>query len=124
MKIKRTLVLSQARKVYGSKNQILVSMEELNELAAVLAKFPRYTDEAQAVTELYDKVLDEYADVMVVMDHVKNIFGLVDTDIEERMDAKTERLRRWLDASPTMLQTVRDRELVDRQITMFDPEGE
>ena len=38
-------VLEEARNTYGSKNQILVCMEELNELACVLAKYPRYDDE-------------------------------------------------------------------------------
>ena len=40
--------LEKARKTYGNKNQIMVCMEELCELACVLAKYPRYEDETKA----------------------------------------------------------------------------
>lgn len=103
------LNLDAARKSYGNKNQILVCMEELNELACVLAKYPRYADETKAIQELHDKVLDEVADVMVILNHVQNIFGLSDVEINERIYAKINRLRRWLLHSNSMQETVDDR---------------
>lgn len=46
--------LQQCRETYGDTAQILVSIEELNELACVLAKYPRYDDSKQARTELHE----------------------------------------------------------------------
>ena len=51
-------VLARARMTYGDTAQILVSNEELCELAAVCAKFPRYESPNKAREELYDKAVD------------------------------------------------------------------
>ena len=103
--------LQAARDTYGNSAQILVSNEELCELAAVCAKFPRYDSAEKARAELHDKAIDEVADVMIVLDHVVNIFGLRNTEILSRIDSKIERLSRWLKASDSMEQTTVDREV-------------
>lgn len=102
-------LLKRARETYGDFNQILVTIEELNELACVLAKFPRYEDKDKAIEVLQSKVLDEYADVMIVLNHVSQIFKLSDVMVEERMDAKLERLKRWLETNNSFEQTTKDR---------------
>lgn len=102
-------VLAQARKTYGNKNQILVCMEELNELACALAKYPRYEDESVARAELYDKVLDEVADVTVILQHVTKIFNISDDALDARINRKVARLLRWLTHSDKMQETVDDR---------------
>lgn len=109
MKVETSDVLQKAREVYGNKNQILVCMEELNELACVLAKFPRYEDENKATQELFDKVLDETADVYVILEHVKAIFGFTPQQVEDRKKKKLERVARWLTHSNSMQETVEDR---------------
>lgn len=107
----RLEVLQIARDTYGNTNQLMVSIEELNELSCVLAKYPRYEEHSKAVTELRDKVLDEVADVYVVLNHIVNIFELNCTEIDERMDKKVDRLRGWLRKSDSMEQTTIDREV-------------
>ena len=102
-------VLETARNVYGNKNQILVCIEELNELACVLAKLPRYEDEDEAREQLMDKALDEVADVMIILEHVQKIFNLTDEAIADRMMKKIERLDRWLKNSTSMQRTLEDR---------------
>lgn len=104
-------ILKDARDTYGNKNQILVCMEELNELACVLAKYPRYEDESKATLELYDKALDEVADVMIILDHVKNIFKISDEALDARISKKVSRLARWLLHSSSMQETVNDRKV-------------
>lgn len=104
-------LLKKARVTYGDKNQILVSMEELNELACVLAKYPRYDDSNKATLELHDKVLDEVADVMIVLNHIMSIFSLSDGEVNSRMLKKLGRLARWLDHSKSMQETVDDRKV-------------
>lgn len=111
-------LLKKARETYGDKNQILVSMEELNELACVLAKYPRYDDPNKATAELHDRVLDEVADVMVVLDHITSIFSLTDTEIHRRMLKKLDRLQRWLDHSESMQETVDDRKVEEEAIDL------
>lgn len=101
--------LAKARDVYGNKNQILVAIEELNELACVLAKFPRYDSEYEAQVDLHQKAVDEVADVEIILHHVKAIFSLNQEEIDVRKVAKVERVQRWLDNSTSMQRTVEDR---------------
>lgn len=102
-------ILEKARQTYGDTAQILVANEELCELAAVCAKYPRYENRAEAQEKLYVKALDEVADVIVVLDHIVSIFNLSEEDIENRVSAKIERLNRWLSSSSSMDYTTKDR---------------
>lgn len=116
-------VLKKARDTYGDTTQILVSVEELNELSCVCAKFPRYEDLDRARKELHNKAVDEVADVLIVLDHIINIFDLTPVDIGERVEAKVARMERWLNASTSQSQTMVDREVkLNRQISLFDKE--
>lgn len=107
----REEVLKRARDTYGNSNQILVAIEELSELASILAKFPRYDCPDIARTDLHDRVVDEVADVLIVLHHVKSIFKLDSKEVYDRVDAKILRLERWLDKSDSMNQTTLDREV-------------
>lgn len=102
-------VLHKARDTYGYRNQILVSIEELNELAAVLAKYPRYKRHDTALEALYNKVLSEVADVTIILDHVSKIFDLKPYEIEQEIAGKIERLYNWISKSDSLEQTTIDR---------------
>lgn len=104
-------ILKKARDTYGETNQILVSCEELTELAAVCAKYPRYTDREKAHNDLYTKALDEVADVLIVLDHVINIFDIKPHDLQQRINGKVSRLEHWMNTSSSMEQTTIDREV-------------
>lgn len=108
---KQREVLAKARETYGDTAQILVSTEELCELAAVCSKYPRYNTRERAQDELHDKAVDEVADVLIVLDHIINIFGLTPVDIGSRIEGKISRLNRWLNTSNNMEQTTLDREV-------------
>ena len=108
---KQREVLAKARETYGDTAQILVSNEELCELAAVCSKYPRYNTKEKAQDELHDKAVDEVADVLIVLDHVINIFGLTPVDIGDRIAGKVARLERWINTSNSMEQTTVDREV-------------
>ena len=107
------IVLKGLRTLYGDVAQILVSIEELNELACVLAKYPRYDNKAEAREKLHNKALDEVADVIVILDHVQNILGLNDSEIKQRIDKKMNRAERWLDSNNGFSQTLKDRKVDD-----------
>jgi hypothetical protein len=104
-------ILSDLRKTYGNTTQILVSNEELCELAAVCAKLPRYKDPKKARAELHSAAIDEVADVMIILDHVINIFQLKDEEIRKRIGGKLDRIVRWLAESSDQEQTTVDREV-------------
>jgi hypothetical protein len=107
-------ILSKLRELYGNNFQLMVCIEELNELACVLCKYPRYDDPEKAITELSGKVLDEYTDVDIILEHVKNIFRLTDEEIERHREAKIDRVKRWVDSgNQTPQQTLVDREVKD-----------
>lgn len=102
-------ILRKARETYGNRNQLMVSIEELNELACVLAKYPRYEDDTKATKELYDKALDEVADVYTILEHVKAIFNISEEALWRRRIAKTLRVNQWIQHSNSMTETVKDR---------------
>ena len=108
-------ILKKARDTYGNMNQILVSNEELCELASVCAKFPRYSSTEKAISALYSRAVDEVADVFIVLDHITEIFQLSDSDVKARVQAKLERLDRWLNMSDSMEQTTIDRVVVEQR---------
>lgn len=108
---KELSILAKARKVYGNKNQILVSIEELSELACVLAKYGRYEQHETAVVKLRDHVIDEMADVTVVMSLVQSIFGVTEQELSDRAALKIERLDRWMTSSESFEQTTIDRKV-------------
>lgn len=123
VKPKHREVLKKARDTYGDTTQILVSVEELNELSCVCAKFPRYEDPDRARKELHSKAVDEVADVLIVIDHIINIFDLTPVDIGERVEAKVARMERWLNASKSQSQTMVDRKVeLNHQTSLFEKE--
>lgn len=106
--IHRLLETAQAN--YGYANQVVVAIEELCELGAVLSKYPRYDFHDDAVKVLRDKVLEETADVIIVLRHIQMIFGIQPTEIEDMMDKKLNRLKRWLeDEDKSFQHTTEDR---------------
>ena len=121
-KIDDNQALRLARETYGNKNQIMVCIEELNELACVLAKYPRYDNEETAKAELRDKALDELADVYIVLEHAKSILGISNFSVENRAWLKLERMKRWLNSSTSMQQTIDDR-VVGEESTESSCEG-
>lgn len=107
-------VLQEIRDTYGNTTQILISNEELCELAAVCAKFPRYEDPAKAKEMLHSRAIDEVADVMIILDHIINIFELSREEVLSRIDGKIDRISRWLKASDSQEQTTIDRDVKEK----------
>ena len=91
-------LLETAQANYGYANQVVVAIEELCELGAVLAKYPRYDFHDDAVEALKDKVVEEVADVIIMMRHLQMIFGIQPQELDDMMDKKLNRLKRWLES--------------------------
>ena len=106
-------ILQKAQDTYGYPNQVNVAMEELAELIAALAKYPRYPDHTTAMEDkkFRDHVIEEVADVHIILQHLYMIFKLDPQEVEDVMDKKLQRLDRWLKTSEDFSHTMVDREL-------------
>lgn len=105
-------LLETAQATYGYANQVVVAIEELCELGAVLSKYPRYDFHDDALKALRDKVLEETADVIIMLRHIQMIFNIQPTEIEDMMDKKLNRLKRWLENDDKSFQhTTEDRDV-------------
>jgi NTP pyrophosphatase (non-canonical NTP hydrolase) len=103
-------LLKKAQETYGNKNQIVVSIEECCELAAILSKYVRYPDHDTAKKDLYEKVLSEVADIIICLNHIIMIFDIdKSNDIDKVISHKLERLKLWLSKSDNIYQTVLER---------------
>ncbi len=83
------LTIRRAIDVYGHKMQTLVAMEELGELQHELSKFIRGSGDP-------DHLLEEYADVLIVLRQVKEMYNLSDTEIDKAVCGKIARLEERL----------------------------
>jgi len=84
------LTIRRAIDIYGHKMQTLVAMEELGELQHELSKFIRGSGD-------YNHLLEEYADVLIVLHQVKEMYNLAEPEIEREVTVKMERLKDRLD---------------------------
>lgn len=80
----RKRVYEHAINRYGVKPQLLMVIEEMSELTKEICKFFRGGDNL-------DKIAEETADVTIMLEQLRLIFGLNDKVCEE-MDVKVERL--------------------------------
>lgn len=107
-------VLERAQETYGYANQVVVAIEELCELGAVLSKYPRYDFHDDAIKALKDKVVEETADVCIMLRHIQMIFGIQPQELDNMIDKKLNRLKRWVDNDNKSFQhTTEDRAVGD-----------
>ena len=66
-------------------NQVVVAIEELSEFAKELCKYLRGKPDA-------GHILEEYVDVIIMMEQMKILFNLQDEDIERFKNYKLARL--------------------------------
>lgn len=95
-------VLEKARETYGNRKQLSVAAEELDELAILCNKYQRYDCHEEGVRDLYMSVVGEVCDVLVVLNHVINTFGISEYDLQEALSGKVARLEGWLNSSKSL----------------------
>lgn len=104
-------ILERARKTYGSRNQLAVAAEELNELAIAILKFMRYDSEGIGITQTQSNVLEERADVEIVLNHIDSIYGFDEEKIKQAAWGKVERVKSWLDKTDDLSYSMEERHL-------------
>lgn len=110
-KDERNTILQSARDTYGIRNQLAVAAEECNELAIALLKFVRYEDENDGIEKTREKVLEERADVDIVLNHIDSIYEFDPNEIADVAEGKLQRLKNWLNTSTKLEQSTIDREV-------------
>jgi NTP pyrophosphatase (non-canonical NTP hydrolase) len=99
---KQKEILKKLREKYGNKAQIAVCTEELCELSSVISKFIRYDKEETAISDTKHKVTDEFCDVLIILEHIREIYKISDTDIEQGVSRKINRANKWLNTNKSM----------------------
>lgn len=84
----RTELLKAAIRVYGKPAQIDMAVEEMSELTKALCKVKR-AHGGPETTAAISNVIEEIADVQIMLDQLRIIF---DSDAEDEEQAKLERL--------------------------------
>ena len=67
-------------KVYPKKHQLLLAMEESGEFIQAISKYLRYGD--------MEPILEEYADMEVMMEQVRKLLGIKKKEINKRCAKK------------------------------------
>ena len=83
-------ILKRAIKHYGAENQMAQSIEELAELIVAINKYTRYPDEIESKHH----VIEEIADVLIMIDQLKIILDIKDYEIRCYRDYKLQRLEK------------------------------
>lgn len=73
---------------YGFSNQLQMLVEEMAELTQAICKYKRYNDATNRIAVI-ENLIEEMADVEVVLTQVKMIVG--NDDVEKRIAEKVER---------------------------------
>lgn len=118
------MTLYQARATYGAHKQIGVAAEECTELAKELIKAFRYDDFSDAVQNTKENVIDEVADVLIVLDHVIKLYNITEQDLAPQVHKKISRLAYWLKNSDSIEFTTQHRSLDDRSKIPYDAFGD
>ena len=83
----RNKLYTRAITLFGSEKQILVAVEELAELQKELLK------NINRGKNNRDRVIDEIADVMIMVEQLYIIYGIKHHEIDDHVETKLERLR-------------------------------
>lgn len=108
-------ILQQARDTYGPRNQLAVAAEECNELAIAVLKFMRYDKSEEGIKNTRDNVLEERADIEIVLNHIDNLYGLTEEEIQEAIAGKLARLKRWMSKTSNLAYSMEDRQVGEIQ---------
>ena len=89
-------VIQAAVGVYGEVSQIQVTVEECSELQKALLKYIRLVNGDRYVGskgELIADIKEEMADVSIMLDQMREIFGSYETEREIKLNRTKDRLR-------------------------------
>lgn len=92
-------VLEKAQLIYGTKKQLAVAAEECCELSQALLKLFRYDNVGEGIVNTREKVLEERADVEVVLHYIDASYTFSTEEISKIVSQKISRLQSGLGCS-------------------------
>ncbi len=81
---------------FGKEKQQVVAIEEMAELTQQLSKFVINHPNARR-----EKVVEEYIDVLVMLNQIRIIFEIKDDEVEAGRTFKLERLKHYMESMET-----------------------
>ena len=93
MNEKMAAILDENIREHGIVEETVIAMEELAELIQAISKVKRYG----FVGEYKDNLIEEIADVSIVIREIMMIFRISDGDINEVIDSKIQRIKKRLE---------------------------
>ena len=79
-------VLEKAILTYGRECQLNIAIEEMSELTKEICKYKRRN-------ENQSEIIEEMADVYIMLEQMKMIFGISEQQMNEQIDFKVARLK-------------------------------
>lgn len=79
---------------YGKHEESIKAVEELNELCVAIFQCEKLREDTpkDAHRKTIQSLIDEISDVMIVLNHLKEIYNISDRTIQNRIDFKLNRL--------------------------------
>ena len=91
-------ILCRAIKVWGDKQQVIKAIEEMQELSKALCKWlnldVKVVNGSLSESKLRDSIDEEIADVYIMLDQLRRIFG--DVYLQNYIDSKIHRLNSYI----------------------------
>lgn len=80
---------------YGVITQSNIAIEEMSELTKALCKVRRYPAMDPKVSEYVDNVIEEIADVLIMAEQLRYLYGAaeVDREINRKLDRQIEKIQ-------------------------------
>ena len=81
---------------YGADAQAMVHCEELSELIQAISKMrrsedARYEDDGEAYDKAYGNLVEEMADVLIILEQLEEMYEVSDREIQNVIEKKTVR---------------------------------
>jgi len=92
----RTQIFKAAINKWGKEIQVEIAIEEMAELIKALQKIKRNSDDSTQWMELIHNVWEEIADVEIMLEQIKLIYGVV--GVNDFKEAKLKRLKDRINA--------------------------
>ena len=84
-------IMKKALEKNGKFKQSVIAMEECSELIKAISKMIRYSSDEDSVCMYKDNLIEEMADVYIILDELKMMYDILEFDIEQMINQKIDR---------------------------------
>ena len=84
-------VMKKSIEKNGKLKQSVIAMEECSELIKAISKMIRYSYDEDLDSVYRDDLIEEMADVYIILDELKMMYDILEFDIEEMIKRKIDR---------------------------------